>query len=81
LSDVGADVLAEWRVVPENVIWLSVFAFGSGAGFVLVGVLISAMSSAFWCGGAALSNEPWSNERAESRLLMLAGMFFVVIGG
>jgi len=81
VSDVGADVLAEWSVVPENVIWLSVFAFGRRAGLVVEGVLISATSSAFWCGGAALSNEAWSNERAESRLLMLAGMFFVVIGG
>ena len=24
MSDVGADVLAEWRVVPENVVLLSV---------------------------------------------------------
>jgi len=32
-------------------------------------------------GGAALSNEALSDERDESRLLMPAGMFFVVIGG
>ena len=38
-------------------------------------------SSAFWHGGAALSNEALSDERDESRLLMPAGMFFVVIGG
>ena len=47
MSDVGADVLAEWRVVLENIIWLSVFAFGRRAGFVVEGVLISATSSAF----------------------------------
>ena len=28
MSDVGVDVLAKWRVVPENVVSLSVFAFG-----------------------------------------------------
>ena len=38
-------------------------------------------SSAFWYGGAALSNEALSDERDESRLLMPAGMLFVVIGG
>ena len=42
MSDVGADVLVEWRVVSENVISLSVFAFGSRGGFVVEGVLISA---------------------------------------
>ena len=35
----------------------------------------------FGTGGAALSNEGLSDERDESRLLMSAGMFFVVIGG
>ena len=40
MSDVGVDVLAEWRVVPENVVSLSVFAFGSRDGFVVEGVLI-----------------------------------------
>ena len=39
MSDVGADVLAEWRVVPENVVSLSVFAFGGRGGFVSEGVL------------------------------------------
>ena len=42
MSDVVADVLAEWRVVPENVVSLSVFAFGFRCGFVVEGVLISA---------------------------------------
>ena len=40
MSDVGADVLAEWRVVLENVVSLSVFAFGSRGGFVVESVLM-----------------------------------------
>ena len=39
------------------------------------------MSSAFWYGGVAWSNDALSNERDDSRLLMPAGMFFVVIAG
>ena len=35
MSDIGADVLAEWRVVPEDVASLSVFAFCSRGGFVV----------------------------------------------
>ena len=35
MSDIGADVLAEWRVVPEDVASLPVFAFGSRGGFVM----------------------------------------------
>ena len=42
MPDVVADVLAEWRVVPENVVLLSVFAFGCRGGFVVEGVLICA---------------------------------------
>ena len=42
MSDVVADVLAEWGVVPENAVSLSVFAFGCRGGFVTEGVLISA---------------------------------------
>ena len=42
MSDIGADVLAKWRVVPEDVASLPVFAFGSCGGFVVEGVLISA---------------------------------------
>ena len=30
MSDIGADVLAEWRVVPEDVASLPVFAFWYG---------------------------------------------------
>ena len=83
MSGVGADVLAEWRVVPENVVSLSVFAFGCHCGFVVESVLICAFIKCFLVrgGGAALLNEALSDERNESRLLMPAGMFFVVIGG
>ena len=39
MSDVVADVLAERGVVPENVVSLSVFAFGCRDGFVTEGVM------------------------------------------
>ena len=45
MSDVVADVLAEWGVVPENVVSLSVFAFGCRV--VTEGVLISAFFKCF----------------------------------
>ena len=47
MSDIGADVLAEWRVVPEDVASLPVFAFGSRGGFVVEGVLVSAFVKCF----------------------------------
>ena len=47
VSDIGADVLAEWRVVPGDVASLPVFAFGSHGGFVVEGVLISAFFKCF----------------------------------
>ena len=53
MSDVGAHVLAEWRVVPENVVSLSVFAFGSRGGFVVEGELISAFVKCFLVRGGA----------------------------
>ena len=81
MSDVVTDVLAEWRVLQENVVLLSAFAFGCRGGFVVKGVVISAFVKCFLVPGAALSNEVLSDERDESRLLMRAGMFFVVIGG
>ena len=43
MSDIGADVLAKWRVVPEDVASLPVFAFGGRGGFVVEGVLVSAI--------------------------------------
>ena len=39
MSDVGADIFAEWRVVPEYVVPFSVFMFVSNRWFV---VLVSA---------------------------------------
>lgn len=81
MPNVVADVLAEWRVLLENVVSLSVFAFGCRGGFVVEGVLISAFVKCFLVPGAVLSNEALSDERDESRLLMPAGTFFVVIGG
>ena len=47
MSYIGADVLAEWRVVPKDVASLPVFAFGSRGGFVVEGVLISAFVKCF----------------------------------
>ena len=38
-------------------------------------------SSAFWYGGAAWSKDALSDDRDDSRLLVPAGMFLVVIGG
>ena len=54
MSDVVADVLAEWGVVPENVVSLSVFAFGCRGGFVTEGVLISAFVKCFLVRGGQL---------------------------
>ena len=78
---VGADVLAEWRVVPENVVPLSVFAFGSR---VVEGVLISAFVKCFLV---------WWGRLCRMKLCPMKGMkvvwwclhagmsrFFVVIG-
>ena len=47
MSDIGADVFAEWRVVPEDVASLPVFAFCSRGGFVVEGVLVSAFVKRF----------------------------------
>ena len=82
MSDAVADVLVDWRVVPDNVVSLSVSAFACRGEFVVEGVLIFAFVKFFFgTGAAALSNEALFDERDESRLLMPAGMFFVVIGG
>ena len=54
MSDVVADVLAEWGVVPENVVSLSVFALGCRGGFVTEGVLISAFVKCFLVRGEQL---------------------------
>ena len=51
MSDVGADIFAEWRVVPEYVVPFSVFMFVSNRWFV---VLVSAFIKCFlvWIGGS-----------------------------
>ena len=54
MSDIGADVLAEWRVVPEDVASLSVFAFCSRGGFVVEGVLVSGLRQVLFGTGGRL---------------------------
>ena len=51
MSDIGADVLAEWRVVPEDVASLPVFAFGSCGGFVVESIDIRLRQVLFGTGG------------------------------
>ena len=69
MSDVGVDVLAEWRVVPENVVSLTVFAFGSRDGFVVEGVLISACVKCFLEGRTGGSVAQFTNRKNnESRI-------------
>ena len=40
MSDVGADVLAEWRVVPENVVLLSVLRLAVVVGSLYICIYI-----------------------------------------
>ena len=40
MSDVGADVLAEWRVVPENVVLLSVLRLAVVVGSLYIYIYI-----------------------------------------
>ena len=47
MSYIGANVLAEWRVVPKDVALLPVFAFGNRGEFVVEGVLISTFVKCF----------------------------------
>ena len=35
MADIGVDVFAEWRVIPEDVVMLSVFLFSSRDQFVM----------------------------------------------
>ena len=82
MPDVGAGALAKRRVVPDDVIALSVFPFLCFGWFVLQCVVVSAFVECFlvW-GAAAWSKDALSDDRDDRRLLMPAGMFFVVIGG
>ena len=47
MSDVGTGVLAERRVVPEDVVVLSVFTFACFGWFVLQGVVVSIFIECF----------------------------------
>lgn len=47
MVDVCDDVFTEWRVVPEDLVPLSVLSLVCRGGFILEGVLITS-SSAFW---------------------------------
>ena len=77
VNDVCDHVFTEWRVVPEDLVPLSVLSLVCRGRFILEGVLITLSSSAFWYGCAAWSNEGLSDERCERRLLIPAGMFFL----
>ena len=48
MSDVGTGIFAKGRVVPEDVVALSVFPFACFGWFVLQGVGYPLSSSAFW---------------------------------
>ena len=47
VADIGVDIFAEWRVVPEDVVMLSVFPFSSRDQFVMLGVVVSAFVECF----------------------------------
>ena len=51
VCDIGADVSAEWGVVPEYFVLLSVFSFVSRGWFVVQSVPVSAFVGCFWYGG------------------------------
>ena len=53
MSNIGADVFAEWGVVPEYVVPMSVFLFVSYGWFVSSVPVSAFVLSAFWYGGAA----------------------------
>jgi len=83
VPDVGAGAFAKRRIVLDDVIALSVFPFLCFGWFILQCVVVSFFVECFlvWGGRAAWSKDALSDDRDDRRLLMLAGMFFVVIGG
>ena len=81
MSDVVTGVFAKGRVVPEDVVALSVFTFACFGWFVLQGVVISTFIECFLVRRCCLVKDALSDDRDDSRLLMPAGMFFVMIGG
>ena len=80
MSDVGTSVFDKGRVVPEDVA-LSVLTFACFGWFVLHGVVVSTFIECFLVRRCCLVKDALSDDRDDSRLLMPAGMFFVVIGG
>ena len=80
-TGVFTGVFAKRRVVPEGVVALSVFMFACFGGFVLYGVVVSTFIECFLIRRCCLVKHALSDDRDDSRLLMSAGMFFVVIGG
>ena len=72
---------AKGRVVPEDVVALSAFPFACFGWFVLQGVVVSTFIECFLVRRCGLVKGCFVDDRDDSRLLMPAGMFFVVIGG
>ena len=54
MTDVGVDVFAEWGVVPEDVVALSVSPFSSCSRFVVWSVVVSAFVECFLVRGGWL---------------------------
>ena len=53
MTNVSVDIFAEWRVVPKDVVTLSVFSFSIHDRFVVKRVVVSAFVECFlvWRGG------------------------------
>jgi len=80
VTDIGVDLFAERRTVPEDIITLPVFPFSSPV-WLLVQCSARAFVEGFLVCVMAWSNDALSDNRNDSSLLMPAGVFFVVIGG
>ena len=81
MTDISVDIFAERRVIPEDVVMLSVPSVSSRDRFVVWSVMVSAFIECFFLEGWLGRMMLCLTERDDSRLLMPAGMFFVVIGG
>ena len=64
MTDVGVDVFAEWGVVPEDVVALSVSPFSSCRGFVAQSVVVSAFVECFLVWVSSLSTDKVSFDQA-----------------
>ena len=47
VTDIRVDIFTEWRIVPEDVVTLSVFPFSSRCWFVMQSVVVSAFVECF----------------------------------